>query len=153
MKNKKALAVSLLIPLLVGLLAAWLAPAAEAYTAFEKPALSPPPWVFPVVWTVLYVLMGVASYLVYQEKDCPHREKGLTAYAVQLVINFFWPLFFFRLGAYGLSFVWILLLFVAVFITWRYFSACSKAAGLLFIPYLLWVAFAAYLNYGVFRLN
>lgn len=157
MKKSKWLSFALLLalPLAVGLVAAWLTPQARSFYEAEilTPPASPPGWVFAVVWPVLYLLMGAASWLVWRAEDCPTREKGLTAYATQLILNFFWPLFFFRLEAFGLSLLWLVLLLLAAVWTAWLFGRCKKAAGLMLVPYLLWLCYALYLTYGVWRLN
>ena len=155
MKEKwKSLLVALAIPLAVGGFGALLSGGMADYGAMEKPPLSPPGWVFPVVWTVLYLLMGEASYRVLTSGEEPSRiRKALLAYGVQLFLNFLWPLVFFGGEWYLAAFIVIIALWVAIFITMRRFARIDEKAGDLFIPYLLWVTFAAYLNLGVFLLN
>ena len=121
------------------------------FRAIDKPPLSPPGWLFPVVWSALYVLMGTASYLVLTS-GVEYRP-ALTVYGLQLAVNFFWSLFFFNLGWYLFSFVWLILLLVLIILTMVKFSRLSGPAALLLLPYLLWVAFAGYLNLGVYLLN
>ena len=148
----KKLAVSLLLPLLVGGTAALLIrDGVEAYGTMTQPALSPPPILFPIVWTILYLLMGIASYLVWTQRtpSCP----ALTVYLVQLAFNFVWPLLFFNAGAYGFAFFWLLALWALVVVTTVLFFRESRAAGLLMLPYLAWLTFAAYLNYAVWMLH
>ena len=152
---KKALIVSLLLPLAVGGLAAWLTSGSmEQFAALAQPPLSPPGWVFPVAWTVLYLLMGAASWLVWKS-DAPDAQKkrALTLYGAQLAVNFVWPLLFFRAGWFGIAFVWLLLLLVLVVETALAFARIDKRAAWLLVPYLLWLVFAAYLNVGVWMLN
>ena len=151
----KQLAICLAIPLAVGALAAFLSRGGmEDYKTMYKPLLSPPGWVFPIVWTALYLLMGCASYLVLtSEASEPRRRRALTVYAVQLGINLLWPLFFFRLGWYGFAFVWLLLLIAAVLACRLLFRYIDKRAGDLLLPYVIWLFFAAYLNLGVAILN
>ncbi len=154
-KNWKTLLLCLLIPLAAGGLGALLAGGFEdSYGAMYKPLLSPPGWVFPVVWSALYLLMGYASYLVYtSEASQPRRKRALTAYGVQLAVNLLWPLFFFRLGWYGFAFVWLIALIAAVLLCTVLFRYIVKRAGDLLVPYLVWLFFAAYLNLGVAILN
>lgn len=154
--NRKALLIFLAVPLSTGLAAGLIAGNSAAdYQSLNLPPLSPPGWVFPVVWTILYLLMGIASYLVFllivkkQESAIP----ALFLYALQLFINFFWPIFFFRLEWYLFSFFWVILLWILVLHTTQLFGSISKAAGYLMLPYLAWVTFAAYLNLGVAILN
>ena len=151
----KPLIISVLLPLVVGGLSALLAGnSMETFQSFKQPPLSPPGWLFPIVWTVLYVLMGVASYLV-AVSDAPAGEikNALKAYAIQLAINFFWSILFFRFGLLWFSFFWLLLLWGFLVETIILFGRISKTAGLLLIPYLLWVTFAGYLNFAIALLN
>lgn len=152
---RKALIVCLLIPVAVGGLAAWLTSGSmEQFAALAQPPLSPPGWVFPVAWTVLYLLMGAASWLVWKsDAPAPQKKHALTLYGVQLAVNFVWPLLFFRAGWFGIAFVWLLLLLVLVVETALAFARIDKRAAWLLVPYLLWLVFAAYLNVGVWMLN
>ena len=156
MKNKTIrLIVFLAIPLAAGGLASLLVGSDfSAYAAYEKPPLSPPGWLFPVVWTALYALMGYASYLVYQA-DAPdvQRFQALCLYFVQLAVNFTWPIFFFRWQLLLSSFFVLLLLWLLVAVTMRLFSDIHERPGTLLLPYLLWITYAGYLNFGIFRLN
>ena len=154
-RNWKTLIFALAIPLGVGVLAALLTGGGMAdYGDMIKPPLSPPGWLFPVVWTVLYLLMGYAAYLVYTSKADPaQKQSALRAYAAQLVANFLWPLVFFGLKWYLAAFFVLLVLWVLIYITIRRFSAINERAGDLLIPYILWVTFAGYLNFGVYFLN
>ena len=114
--------------------------------------MSPPDWLFPVVWTFLYIIMGISSYLVY-EKDKSEAKQPLAVYAIQLAMNFMWPIFFFLLNAYLFSFIWLIVLWSLAITMAVMFYRVSKLAGLLWIPYILWLTFAAYLNLSVFLLN
>ena len=123
----------------------------DLFAMVKKPPLSPPGWLFPVVWTILYLLMGFASYLVLVAE-----KPGRTAwkfYLAQLAFNFVWPILFFHLQMYLLSFVWLLLLWMLILVTILWFTRSSRLAGYLLIPYLLWVTFAGYLNLGIYILN
>lgn len=154
--NYTALAVCIAIPLIVGAAAGLLtrnATAAFGAVAVMPPA-SPPSWLFPVVWTVLYTLMGIASYLVFSsDAEVRTRVRALTFYAVQLALNFLWPFVFFNAGAYAAAVAVIIVLWVLIIVTAVLFYRITPAAGYLFIPYILWVTFAAYLNIGVAVLN
>ena len=121
-------------------------------TALQSP-LSPPPIVFPIVWTILYALMGISTARISLAKPSAERSQSLNLFASQLIVNFFWSLLFFRAGAYGFSLVWLILLWIMVL--WMIFSfrKVDRKAALLQIPYLLWLTFAAYLNYEVWRMN
>lgn len=151
----KKLILFLLIPLAVGAAAALLSISGmRGFAALNKPPLTPPGWVFPIVWTALYLAMGLASYLV-SESRCPreHIEAALTVYFCQLAVNFFWPILFFRLKLYLFSFFWLVALWLLVIFTFAFFHKIDKRAGSLILPYLLWVTFAGYLNFGVYILN
>ena len=138
----------------VGGLAALLSGGMGNYKVMSQPPLSPPGWVFPVVWSILYLLMGEASYRVLQNgKDSAKIRSALVAYGVQLALNFLWPLVFFGGQMYLAAFFVLVALWIAIFVTLRRFSAIDETAGNLLIPYLLWVTFAGYLNFGVFLLN
>ena len=151
----KTLLFAIAIPLLVGGLSALLTMGSmDQFELLEKPPLSPPGWLFPVVWTVLYILMGVASYLVLEaEADTDSKTSAIVFYALQLVFNFFWSIFFFGMEAYTLSFVWLSVLLLLVVITAIKFSKVSLASGLMLIPYIAWIVFAGYLNAGIALLN
>ena len=151
----KTLLICVAIPLAVGGLAGLLSRGGmEVFASLEKPPLSPPGWLFPVVWTVLYVLMGIASYLVFTSgADRKTVGSALRVYGVQLVVNFLWPIFFFNFGWYLFCFIWLLLLLLLILITFARFWKISIPAACLLIPYLIWVVFAGYLNLGVALLN
>lgn len=123
-----------------------------SFEALEKPPLTPPGWVFPVVWTILYVLMGIAAYLVWNSGDLD-RGPSLRFYLLQLAVNMLWPLWFFRLEWRLFAFFWILLLLALLTLTFVGFGYIRPAAQALLIPYLLWTLFAAYLNLGIYLLN
>ena len=151
----KKLIISILIPLAVGGAAALIANGSfKDFEALNKPPLAPPAWAFPAAWTLLYILMGIAAYLVYCSEKYPGRiERALTFYAVQLFMNFCWTLIFFNLKLYLAAFIWLVLLWGAIAGTALLFRFISKPAGWLMLPYLAWVAFAGYLNLGVYILN
>lgn len=149
----KPLLISLAIPLATGSLAAFLTSGSmDVYKRLNQPPLAPPGWVFPIVWSILYTLMGIASYLVWLQGG-KGRGKALAWYAVQLACNFFWTLIFFNMGLYALAFFWLAGLWVLVLLTAIRFFQQSPPAGWLLLPYLLWTAFAGYLNLGVWLLN
>ena len=118
-----------------------------------QPPLSPPAVVFPVVWTILYALMGISAARVSLALTFPARSRGLNLFMVQLIVNFFWSPIFFGANAYGLALLWLLLLWALVLWMILIFRKTDPLAALLQIPYLLWLTFAAYLNYGVWQLN
>ena len=139
----------------VGALSGWLSrDGMKAYEAsIRQPPLSPPSWLFPVVWTILYALMGIGAARVSLAPNGVHRSRGLNLFVVQLIVNFFWSLIFFNLQAFGFSFLWLLLLCGLVLWMIPEFRKVDKPAGNIQIPYLLWLIFAAYLNLGVWYLN
>ena len=151
--NLKQLIISIAIPLAVGGLSALLTMGSMAqFEQIAKPPLSPPGFLFPIVWTILYTLMGIASYIVYRSKS-PYKLYALIFYVAQLAVNFIWSPVFFNLTAYLLAFFCILVLLALVIITTVMFYRIDKTAGILMIPYCIWVAFATYLNFGVYLLN
>ena len=154
LRKYKSLWISLAIPLAVGALAALLSGGgADFYASVNTPPLSPPGWLFPVVWTLLYLLMGYSSWLVWREKDAPGRTPALRIYAAQLAVNFVWPLLFFRARVFLAAFLWLLLLAALIIGMLRRFDRVSSRAAWLQFPYLFWCLFAAYLNLGIYILN
>ena len=148
----KDLITAVAIPLAVGGLSAWITKdGMKAFETVNQPPLTPPMWLFPVVWSILFVLMGIASYLVVMQKG--EDTKALTLYAVQLIFNFFWSIWFFNLGWYLFAFLWLVALWILILATTVAFYRISKPAAWLMLPYLVWVAFAGYLNLGVWWLN
>ncbi len=148
----KNLITCLAIPLGVGSLAALLTRnSMETFNSITKPDLAPPGWLFPVVWTILYILMGIASYLVLTSGK--PNDKALTTYGIQLVFNFFWSIIFFNLQLYLFAFIWLVLLWLLILKTTLLFHQISKPAGYLMVPYLQWVTFAGYLDFSIYLLN
>ena len=139
----------------VGFLSGWLSgngTAVFGQTAIQPP-LSPPAWVFPLVWTVLYALMGISATRISLAPPSTQRNWGLNLFIAQLVVNFFWSLIFFNAQAYGFAVLWLLLLWGLVLWMILTFHKADPTAAYLQIPYLLWLTFAAYLNIGVWLLN
>ena len=139
----------------VGLLSGWLSGEGTAIfgqTAIQPP-LSPPAILFPIVWTILYALMGIGAARISVTPDSSERDRSLNLFIAQLIINFFWSLIFFNARAYDFALLWLILLFVLVLWMTLEFRKTDPLAALLQVPYLLWLAFAAYLNYGVWMLN
>ena len=151
----KELIIAVAIPLLVGGLSALLTSGAmQSFNEINKPPLSPPGWLFPVVWTLLYALMGIASHLIYTAKySAGLAGNALLFYMLQLIFNFFWSIIFFNWEAYLLAFIWLLILLALIIVTTVKFYRISKAAAYLMIPYIIWVSFAGYLNLGIYLLN
>lgn len=124
------------------------------YKELAKPPLSPPGWIFPVTWAVLYALMGISAYIIHaSDSESSKKSSAFIIYGAQLAVNFFWTIAFFRLRSLGLSVGVILLLLVLIAAMILRFRRVSKAAAYLNIPYLLWTVFATYLNIGVLVLN
>lgn len=124
----------------------------EIYSGLVKPPLSPPSWLFPLMWAILYALMGASAYIVYYA-DKDGRKNNLILYGIQLFFNFIWSIIFFRFRLIGVSVAVILILIVLVIRMIMQFRKSNKIAGYINIPYLIWLIFALYLNIGVFILN
>ena len=119
----------------------------------SKPPLTPPPLVFPIVWGILFLLMGIGAARVSLAAPSRARSLGLNLFVTQLVVNFFWSPVFFILQAYGFALFWLVLLMILVVVMILVFHKSDSAAAWLQIPYLLWLLFATYLNAGVWLLN
>lgn len=149
----KSLLFNTILSVGVGLLSALLTGnSMQLYGDINRPALAPPAWLFPVVWSMLYVLMGVSAYII-GESSSPAKTSALRTYYLQLAVNFVWPFLFFVFGQYWFSFVWLLVLWALVFVMIIQFYKINKTAAYLQIPYLLWLTFAAYLNFSIAVLN
>lgn len=124
------------------------------YTLLEKPAFNPPAWVFSPVWTILFILMGISLYLVWNKGlQYPGVKSGMFIFGIQLLLNLLWSLLFFRLRSPYYAFIEIILLWFAILLTILQFRKISKTASYLLIPYILWVSFASVLNYYIWILN
>ncbi len=139
----------------VGGLSGWLTrEGTRLYNAtVEQPPLSPPSIVFPIVWGILFLLMGIGVARVYRAPSSGARFQSLALYVVQLAFNFFWSIIFFNLQAFGLAFFWLAALWLLILLMIISFRRVDPLAAWLQVPYLLWVTFAAYLNLGVWLLN
>lgn len=138
----------------VGALSGWLTKAGmDTVMALPKSSLTPPGWVFPVVWAILYALMGIGAARVWKAEGSAARGRGLWLFVFQLIFNFFWSLLYFNMRWFGAAFLWLVVLWILIAGMAANFYQVDKAAGLLQIPYLLWVAFALYLNYITWMLN
>ena len=139
---------ALIIPLLIGGLSSLLTSGnMEAYNVMKAPPLAPPGWLFPVVWTILYVLMGLASYLVFVSDAEPDKKrKALMFYGAQLIMNLFWSTLFFTFGQYLIALIWLLVMWALIIVCVVRFYNIRKAAGLMMGGLFLWTTFAAYLN-------
>lgn len=141
------------IPLIVGGVASIITRSAMiSFDSMVKPPLAPPAWLFPIAWTVLYVLMGIASFLIYRSSDDSHYI-GMVVYVLQLIFNFVWSLLFFKLNAYTFAFVWLAMLLFMVIALIANTARYSKPAMIMLIPYAAWCGFALYLNIGIAVLN
>lgn len=171
-KNWKSLLVFLMIPLVTGIVSGLLTMGGmKQFRSLNKPALAPPAWLFPIVWTLLYTLMGISSYLIYfaecmkgkwkellkdgKPRNCSQEEKrkALTLYGYQLIVNFLWPVFFFNFQWFGFSYLWLIMLWILVAVMIWKFDKISQAAALINIPYILWLSIAGYLNLSIWLLN
>ncbi|MBW2978365.1 tryptophan-rich sensory protein [Candidatus Woesearchaeota archaeon] len=152
MKKIWKLVISLLLPFLASAVGGFFTSSSVStwYVGLVKPSFNPPNWVFGPVWTVLYLFMGIALYLVWTKK---YDKKAFTAFGVQLSLNVLWSLFFFGMKLPLLAFIEIISLWIAILVTIMYFYRIKKASAYLLVPYLLWVSFAAVLNFFIFYLN
>lgn len=151
----KPLLINLFIPLAVGGLSAlFTMDSMKDFERLNQPPLSPPGWLFPVVWTILFILMGISAYLI-ATSHASDKEKRTTyiVYGAQLFFNFLWSIIFFNRGDYLFAFIWLVALWLLIIANIILFYRISKPAGLLLLPYLLWVTFAGYLNFAIYLLN
>ncbi len=156
LKKLKPYIISVVIALAVGGLSAVVTSnSMDIYSEINRPALSPPSILFPIVWTILFTLMGISAALVFSFRDTKPTDvtRALTVYGINLAVNFLWSIFFFNMQAYLFSFIWLLLLWVVIAAMIVLFKRVSPLAAYLQIPYLLWVTFAGYLNLSIYLLN
>lgn len=156
LKKLKPFIIQILIALAVGGLSALLSMGSmDFYGEINKPPLSPPSRLFPVVWTILFVLMGISAGIIVKKGErFPEKSaEALGIYYLSLFVNFFWSIIFFNLQWYLLAFLWLLLLWGLVLTTILKYRRISPLAAWLQIPYLLWITFAGYLNLMIFLLN
>ena len=151
-QNKSALIISILIALAVGSLSALISGNMSMYLSLNKPSFSPPPYIFSVVWTLLYILMGISSYIIFVSGN-KNSANALKIYGLQLFFNFCWSIIFFGFSQYLLAFLWLIALIILIIIMIQQFYKISPIAAYLQIPYLLWCIFAAYLNFTIYKLN
>lgn len=153
--NTLKLIISLIIPQLAGALGSFFTfdSLKDWYVVLEKPALNPPSWIFGPVWTILFLLMGFALYLVWKDEDMKSKGLAYWTFGIQMVLNALWSIIFFGLNNPGIAFIEIILLWLAIVASIITFSKISKLAAWLLIPYILWVSFASYLNYSIWILN
>ncbi len=125
----------------------------EWYTNLNKPWYQPPSWLFSPVWTLLYILMGVAFYFVWRKPLSRERNNAITIFLAQLLLNFLWSFLFFSMHSPGLALINIVVLWITILLTIFSFSKLSKTAAWLLVPYIAWVSFAAVLNWDIWRIN
>lgn len=150
------LIISIGIPLLLGGITAVLMPnMKDVYSGLERPVFAPPAFVFPIVWTILYVLMGIAAYKVYILKyEGIDTSSAIFIYSIQLLLNFLWTFIFFGFRLYGIAFIELVILILFVLLTIkRFYDKAGKEAALLMVPYLIWLIYAGVLNFYVWMLN
>lgn len=151
--RKDVLAICILIPILVGGLSALLTKnSMNLYQTIEVPSFAPPGFLFPIVWTILFILMGISCYFVY-DSGSNQTKDAIIIYAIQLALNFTWSIIFFNFRAFLLASIWIILLLVAIIMMIKQFYKISKIAAYLQIPYLVWVTFATVLTITIYILN
>ncbi|MBC7188690.1 tryptophan-rich sensory protein [Candidatus Aerophobetes bacterium] len=155
MKNYQKLVVSILIPLVIGVLGSIFTSSSvnSWYLSLNKPFFNPPNFLFAFVWTTLFVLIGISFYLVWKNNFGNHKNMAIGVYSVQLFLNLLWSFLFFGLKTPFFALIEIILLWVVILTNIVVFHRISKPAGFLLIPYLVWVSFAAFLNYFIFILN
>ncbi|ADK15600.1 MULTISPECIES: TspO/MBR family protein [Clostridium] len=154
-KHIGKLIISIIIAEGVGAISAFLGMSnQEMYSQLVKPVFSPPGWIFPIVWIILFFLMGTAAYRIWiRGKQGEDVKRALVLYVIQLALNFMWTIIFFRFQLYGLAFLELMILLVFILMTTFEFSKIDKTAAYLMIPYILWVSFAGILNYAIWMLN
>ena len=154
-KNKiKPYAVSILLTLAVGGVGGFLTSLGmDSFDALTKPPFTPPSFLFPIVWTVLFILMGVGVARIFMTEPTAARNRALIVYVIQLAVNFLWSIIFFNLQSYGFAFFWLILLWVLILTMIYLFCKVDKPAALMQIPYAIWVTFAGYLNLMIWLLN
>ena len=144
---------AIIIPLAVGGLSALITMnQMELFETVAKPPLAPPRWLFPVAWTILYILMGIASYLLYIA-DTEEGREALVLYGVQLFFNFFWSIIFFNLEAYCFALIWLFIMWIIILLLLIKSKKVDERAFWLLLPYFIWTTFAFYLNFGIAILN
>ncbi|MCQ2463481.1 MAG: tryptophan-rich sensory protein [Clostridia bacterium] len=156
LKKIKPYALSILVTLCVGGLSTLITGKdMDIYSSVKTPPLSPPSWLFPVAWTVLYILMAVSFAMIYAQRKLlsPADKTANRLYTYNLILNFFWSIIFFKIRAFAAAFVWLCALWAVIVLMTVNFKKTDKKASFLLVPYLLWVTFAGYLNMGIFLLN
>lgn len=155
-KSKNSNLLILILPLLIGIISFIINKnyITSVYESLNKPPLSPPEYIFSVVWTILYILLGISGYYINKAHfNSIDKTNAMLIFFTQLVLNFIYIFIFFRLNMYGLALLITLLLFTSSIITFLMFKKINKFASYLVIPYVIWLAFALYLNTGIVILN
>ena len=148
--------ISILIPLLVGAISGFFTTSGVNgwFALANKPWFNPPNWIFAPVWTTLYVLMGIALFLVWKaDADKSIKQTAIILFTLQLALNFFWSIIFFKLQQPGWAFVEIILMWLMILLTILWFGKINATAAWLLVPYICWVSFASVLNYSIWKLN
>lgn len=140
------------LPLIGGFFISLFLNSGNGYSNLIKPPLSPPGWLFPIVWSILYLLMGISTYIIYRSQS-PYKQSALTSFLIQLMLNYIWPILFFGLNLKIIAFIEIIILIFAIVKMIREYLKISKISAYLQIPYLLWTLFATYLNLAIIFLN
>ncbi|MFZ1535277.1 MAG: TspO/MBR family protein [Chitinophagaceae bacterium] len=156
MNNTSKLIISIIIPVAIGATAGFFtATGVESwYQTINKPSWNPPGWIFAPVWTTLYVMMGIALFLVWKSNAREGLKKNAnTFFAIQLILNFFWSFIFFDQQQPGWALVEIIIMWIAILLTIFAFAKVNKTAAWLLVPYISWVSFATILNYTIWKLN
>ena len=151
MNDVKIYIKSILIPVVIGFIICLITNSSIDYTIINRPKISPPGWIFPVVWTILYILMGISYGLLIENKKNDLKTKSI--YIAQLFLNYSWSIIFFTLKLRFLAIIWIILLVISIIIMIAIFFKRNKMSGILQIPYLLWCLFATYLTISIYLLN
>ena len=156
MNNTAKLVISIIVPLAIGATSGLFTETGVGswYQTIQKPSWNPPGWIFGPVWTLLYILMGVALYLVWKSDAAPALKRtAIILFSIQLVLNFFWSLIFFNQHAIGWALVEIIVLWLSILATIFVFARINNTAAWLLVPYISWVSFAGILTYTIWKLN
>jgi tryptophan-rich sensory protein len=156
MNNYFKLFISILIPLAVGGLSGFFTTSGVSgwYAVANKPSFNPPNWIFAPVWTTLYILMGIALYIVWKSATVASvKQTAIILFAVQLTLNFFWSIIFFKFQLTGWALVEIIAMWLAILFTIVWFGKINIIAAWLLVPYICWVSFATVLNHSIWKLN
>jgi tryptophan-rich sensory protein len=155
MNNTVKLILSIALPVAVGAISGFFTATGTGswYQSIQKPSWNPPNWIFGPVWTTLYVLMGIALYLVWRSPDSARRRTALWLFGIQLTLNFFWSFIFFNRQQIGGALIEIIILWIFILLTIFAFAKLNKTAAWLLVPYISWVSFATLLTYTIWALN